>query len=123
MRDKGGMKGRPFLVRLGFALTGLRRAWRREASFRFQARVAAGMAGMMFLVRPAPIWIAVVALAAGAVLAVEAVNAALEELADTLHPGRSPGIGGAKDMAAGAVLIAVAVAGVVVAVLAYSVRS
>jgi diacylglycerol kinase len=36
----------------------------------------------------------------------EALNTALEELADTLHPQRDPGIGRAKDVAAAAVLIA-----------------
>jgi len=36
----------------------------------------------------------------------EAFNTALEELADTVHPERHPGIGRAKDVAAAAVLIA-----------------
>jgi len=36
----------------------------------------------------------------------EAFNTALEQLADALHPERHPGIGRAKDLAAGAVLIA-----------------
>jgi diacylglycerol kinase len=36
----------------------------------------------------------------------EAFNTALEQLADTLHPERDPGIGRAKDVAAAAVLIA-----------------
>jgi diacylglycerol kinase len=41
-------------------------------------------------------------------LAAEAMNAALEELADALHPKRSPGVGKAKDLAAAAVLVLVA---------------
>ena len=36
----------------------------------------------------------------------EAFNTALEQLADALHPQRDPGIGRAKDLAAGAVLVA-----------------
>jgi diacylglycerol kinase (ATP) len=47
----------------------------------------------------------------------EAFNAALEQLADALHPQHHPGIGRAKDLAAGAVLaaaIGAAVIGVVV---------
>ncbi len=36
----------------------------------------------------------------------EAFNTALEELADTVHPQQHPGIGRAKDLAAGAVLVA-----------------
>jgi diacylglycerol kinase len=35
----------------------------------------------------------------------EAFNTALEQLADTLHPGQHPGVGRAKDLAAAAVLI------------------
>lgn len=47
----------------------------------------------------------------------EAFNTALEQLADAVHPQRHPGIGRAKDLAAGAVLVAAigaAVIGVVV---------
>lgn len=36
----------------------------------------------------------------------EALNTALEELADALHPQQDPGVGRAKDVAAAAVLIA-----------------
>lgn len=47
----------------------------------------------------------------------EAFNTAVEQLADAVHPQRHPGIGRAKDLAAGAVLVAAvgaAVIGVVV---------
>ncbi|MCS6771974.1 MAG: diacylglycerol kinase family protein [Kiritimatiellae bacterium] len=50
-------------------------------------------------------WMAV-ALSIGLVLAAEAINSALEELADALHPGHHPAIGRAKDLAAGGVLAA-----------------
>ena len=43
----------------------------------------------------------------------EALNTALEQLADALHPERHPGIGRAKDLAAGAVLIAASGAAVI----------
>ncbi|MCU0809994.1 MAG: diacylglycerol kinase family protein [Thiobacillaceae bacterium] len=36
----------------------------------------------------------------------EAFNTALEQMADAVHPQRHPGIGRAKDLAAGAVLVA-----------------
>ncbi|MEZ5965259.1 MAG: diacylglycerol kinase family protein [Planctomycetota bacterium] len=49
---------------------------------------------------------ALLIVAVGAVLTAEAINSALEQLADALHPGHHPGIGRAKDMAAGAVLLA-----------------
>jgi diacylglycerol kinase len=45
-------------------------------------------------------------LAAGLVFAAEALNTALEFLADAVHPEQHPKVGQAKDAAAGAVLIA-----------------
>ncbi|MCX7818923.1 MAG: diacylglycerol kinase family protein [Kiritimatiellae bacterium] len=48
--------------------------------------------------------------AVGLVGAAEALNSALETLADALHPGEHAGIGRAKDVAAGAVLLAILVA-------------
>lgn len=49
----------------------------------------------------------------------EAFNTALEQLADTVHPARHPGIGRAKDMAAAAVLIA-ALGAAVIGVLVFA---
>lgn len=60
---------------------------------------------------------AVIAICIGTVLALEAMNTALESLADAVHPDRHPAIGRAKDAAAGASLVAslmAAVAGVLV---------
>lgn len=48
----------------------------------------------------------------------EAFNTALEQLADALHPARSPGIGRAKDMAAAAVLFA-AIGAAIIGVLVF----
>ena len=56
--------------------------------------------------KPAPIWGALVVVAATAVLSAELFNTALERLADHLHPERHPEIRVLKDCAAGAVLIA-----------------
>lgn len=117
------MKGRPFLDRLGFALAGLRHSWQREASFRTQARVAIATALLLAAVRPGADWTALVVLSSAIVLALEAVNAAIEEIADTLHPDFSPGIGRAKDMAAAAVLVASISAALVGMCAAYSVLS
>ncbi len=50
--------------------------------------------------------LAVIALACGLVLALEIANTALENLADALHPEHHPQIGRAKDLMAGAVLMA-----------------
>lgn len=49
---------------------------------------------------------AVVILACGLVLALEVANTAFESLADALHPQRHPAVGRAKDIMAGAVLMA-----------------
>lgn len=117
------MKGRAFLFRLGFARAGIVECWRREASFRSQCRLAIFATAFLLIARLAAAWVALVALSAAVVLALEAANAALEELADTLHPGIAPGIGRAKDMAAGAVLVASLGAGAVGLACAYSVFS
>lgn len=100
------MKNRRFAARLGFAAAGLRLVFRREKSFRSQCALAlaAGLAGIAL--RPGPLWWALLALAAGLVLALELVNSALEYLLDHLHPDLAPGIGAAKDAAAAAVLVA-----------------
>ena len=45
-------------------------------------------------------------LAMALVWAAEGFNTAIEALADALHPERDPGVGRAKDVAAGAVLLA-----------------
>jgi diacylglycerol kinase (ATP) len=66
------------------------------------------------------VWWALVGLAVGLVLVAEMANTAIEALADLLHPGQHPEIGVAKDVAAGAVLIATLVA--IVVGLAYCVE-
>lgn len=104
--DPGGMKNRSFAVRLGFALAGLRLVLRREKSFRAQAVLAGAAAAALLVLRPGPLWTALVALSAAFVLALELLNSALEYLLDRLHPGHSPEIGAAKDAAAAAVLLA-----------------
>lgn len=59
--------------------------------------------GYVGLSRDEWLWVSV---AIVLVWSAEAFNTALEDLADTVHPERHPGIGRAKDVAAGAVLIA-----------------
>ena len=115
-RDPDAMKNRPFPARLGFAFAGLRLVLRRERSFRLQAGVAVAAALALLVLRPGPVWAALVALAAALVLALELVNSALEYLLDRLHPARDPEVGAAKDVAAAAVLVA-SVAALLVAAL------
>ena len=60
---------------------------------------------------------AVLSLTIGMVIAMEAMNSAVEALADALHPEHNELIGRAKDVAAGGVLIAaIAAVGVAAAV-------
>lgn len=53
---------------------------------------------------------AVLWLAMGSIFVSEALNSALEEALDTLHPDKAEGIGKAKDMAAAATMVASTVA-------------
>lgn len=100
------MKNLPFARRLVFALDGLRHAWHGERSFRTQVLMGAAAVVALLLLRPAPVWWALVALAIAAVLAAELFNTAVEQLADHLHAERHPAIRVVKDCAAGAVLLA-----------------
>ena len=62
-----------------------------------------------------------IALAIALVWVAEALNSALEVLADAIHPARDPRIGRAKDLAAGAVLVA-AIASAVIGALLFGPR-
>ena len=99
-------KNQSLAARLGFALRGIAHTLRSEASLRTQAIVLVLVLIALAVLRPAPIWWALVALSAALVLAAELLNTAIEELADLLHPDSHPRIRVVKDCAAAAVLIA-----------------
>ena len=112
------MKNRNFVERLGFAVAGLIAGWQRERSMRTHS-VFVGLALLALLVlRPAPVWWALVTLAAALVLALELVNSAVETVIDRLHPERHEEMRIAKDMLAGAVLL-MSIAALVVALLLF----
>lgn len=115
----GDMKGQGFDRRLRFALNGLKLAVGRERSIRTHLLAAAAVFLILLVTRPAPHWWAALALAVGLVLMAELLNSALEALIDHLHPAHHPEIGAAKDIAAGAVLVASAVAIVVALAFAF----
>lgn len=100
------MKNRPFRVRLGYALDGVRVVWQREASFRTQCMLAVAALGVTAIVQPGYLWTALVVAAIALVLALELINSALEDVIDKLHPQIAPEMKRAKDAAAAAVLIA-----------------
>ena len=100
-------KNQPFFQRLRFALTGLREGIRAEHSLRFQVAACAAVLVALCVLRPEPIWWAVILLASALVIMAELFNTAVEHLVDHLHPERHPRVGMIKDVAAGAVLTAV----------------
>jgi undecaprenol kinase len=102
----GSFRNRPFPVRLLCALHGCAHALRSQASLRFQVVVAAAALLALLVLRPEPLWWALVLLACAAVLAAELLNTAIERLADELHPAESEGIRIVKDCAAAGVLLA-----------------
>ncbi len=106
-------KNRPFGRRLGFALAGLRTAWRQENSFRTQALLAVVAILLFALLGIKLLWWALVVLCIGLVLAAELTNSSVEALADHLHPEQHPEIGKVKDMLAGMVLVLSLTAGLV----------
>ena len=107
------MKGLEFGRRARFALNGLKLAVSRERSIRTHLLAAAAVLLLLLVTRPAPLWWALLGLAVGLVLVAELLNSALEALVDHLHPAHHPEIGAAKDIAAGAVLVASAIAVIV----------
>ena len=100
-------KNQSLLRRFGFALAGFLHAVRTENSLRLQAIVFVLVLVALAVLRPAPLWWAVVLLASAGVLAAELLNTAIETLADHLSPGVHPQIRVVKDCAAAAVLVTV----------------
>lgn len=98
------MKNLGFLKRLGFAWAGLRTGLR-EKSFRTQLACGALAFVALCVLRPAPVWWALVGVMIALVLAAELINTALERLCDHLHPEEHPNIKAVKDLSAGAVLL------------------
>ncbi len=82
-----------------------------NARVHLAATVAAVLAGLWLRIDAAE-WRWLI-LAAALVWMAEAVNTAIEELCDRVHSGLDPAIGGVKDLAAGAVLVAAAAAALI----------
>jgi diacylglycerol kinase len=111
------MKARGFGYRLRCALRGLREAFALEASFRTQLLAALFAIAALLWLRPPLVWVALMAVLIGMVLAAELVNTALERALDGLHPGEAEFVRIAKDCAAGAALVLSATAAVVFVVM------
>ena len=98
-------KNRPLVDKLGFAMAGWRHAWRAEDNFRRLIWLGAVVAAVFTLLRPPPVWWALVVLCVGLMWALELVNTAVEELVDLLSPEHRAQAGRIKDLMAGAVLL------------------
>jgi diacylglycerol kinase (ATP) len=100
------VKNGAFRTRLGHALAGIRLVWRRERTLRTHGRFALAALAVTVMLRPGPVWWALIILCIALVFALEALNSALEYVIDRLHPEIHAEIRCAKDAAAGAVLLA-----------------
>lgn len=118
------MKSSRFSVRqrlrsFAYAFAGLRLLIGREHNARIHvvAAVMAMVAGFLLHLSVGE-WLALV-LSMALVLALEAVNSAIERLADVVSPGKNEQIGQVKDLAAAAVLCA-AIAACIVGLLIFA---
>ena len=100
-------KNLSFAQRLRFAIAGLSHAIGAERSLQTQVVIFFLVLLALVMLRPAPLWWALVAFAGTSVLAAELFNTAIENLADHLHPELHPAIRVVKDCAAAAVLLTV----------------
>ncbi len=79
--------------------------WREEFSFRFQTVAGLLVIVLSFVLNISKTEFLIVLVTIGAVLAVEALNTALEELCDHVTPEEHPNIGKVKDLGSGASLL------------------
>jgi len=119
MKQNSGWSGRLRSLRYAGRGVGLLLATQPNARLHAVATVLVGVAGRAWHLAAGD-WCAVV-LAIGAVWLAEGLNTALEFLADATHPAFHPLVGRAKDVAAGAVLIA-ALGAVVIGLLVFGPR-
>ena len=89
----------------GYALKGLRRLYG-ETNARIHATITLAVLALGIALHVSPLDWTLLAIAATGVWVAEALNTALEALSDAAVPEHSPLIATAKDVAAGAVLLA-----------------
>lgn len=91
---------------LRWSLQGLGRAWKSQVAFRMELCGLAGVAVVLALLRPGPLWSGLLGGAALLVPAVELLNSALEEICNLITREYNERIKHAKDMGSAAVLLA-----------------
>jgi len=100
-------KGRSDPIGVRFALRGVAAAWRDQTNLRIEGAIgAAAIVATLWLGASLP----PVLLACGLVLVSELLNTVVEAVVDLVSPDRHPLAERAKDVAAGAVLVAAATA-------------
>jgi diacylglycerol kinase len=105
----GGGEG-PLPQRFCCAFQGWVEVWRWEHNIRIHLGFVVGITALGIWLQLGLTQWAVLALTYGLVLVAELLNSSLEALTDLASPGYNPLAGRAKDMAAGAVLVAAVVA-------------
>lgn len=115
------MKNSGIAARTAYSLAGLRDAWRRERSFRAHLGFSAALVGLLAAaVRPEPLWWALILVTLSIGLALEAMNGAIEALADMVEPRRDPRVRVVKDMASAAAFLVNCATGVLGAIVVAS---
>ena len=92
--------------------------WREELSFRIQTILGACTVVLSYALHISSIEFLIVLLAIGTVLAVEALNTAIEELCDHVTPQEHPHIGKVKDLGSGASLL-IGIATIVIGIIIF----
>lgn len=92
------------------ALRGLHHAARTQRHFRAQLLIAAGVLLCSMWARLGTLELTALILTVAVVLGMELLNTSIEMLTDLLHPDHGPAAAAVKDVAAGAVLVAVVTA-------------
>ncbi len=96
-----------------YAFQGITALLRREHNAWLHLGAAAGAGALGWALGISRVEWCLVTFAVGSVLTAEAFNTAIEALADAVKPEQNPGVGRAKDLAAGGVLLASLTAAVV----------
>ena len=104
---------------MGYALCGLRHAYRSDESFRMEVNIGLPVfISLGFYLAPFQTWeFLLFVFSYLLILIIELVNTAFETMLDKLHPEQHDTIGQSKDISASAVLLAIIFAVVVCSVL------
>ena len=89
----------------GYALKGCATIFRSERNVKIHVFILFIVIVLGIFLEISTVEWCIIALCSGGVLDAEAINTAIEELVDLLHPARSGRAGRVKDIAAGAVLL------------------